>query len=341
MNSSGQGAGKDPRTGKKTLLIVGAGASYDHFNSNGSPPLEWTPPLAAQLFGGHPDDPFDRDESFIPLLERYPGANVIAGNLGQKHLPNDFAFEEYLFRVANNEHMAGHFVDVPMYIRDVIYQCSVEFGHFSGNYSSLITTLCEFSNHDVFVVNLNYDTLLEQDLARLYQDEPSYKNLDDYVDPSRVVRMVKPHGSCNWFRPMFDWREHISGLDGQSFRDVFDRYGFSQAPDTTYIRDGVRSSRGAVWKDHGKRVPLYPVITAPVANKKSGEAVLPGNHASSLDDFLTLVEKVLIIGTSGHDEDLMDILNRNLGKSASSIMSSGTTQKSPMYRQDFQLLSQT
>lgn len=299
---------------KKVLLILGAGASHAHWNGNGDPRPEWTPPLAAHLFGGHPRDPYlqDRKNSFVPVLQDYPGANVVAGDLAQRELPDDFAFEKYLLRVSQNDVLKPHYFDVPLYIRDIVRSCSEEFGQFSGNLTTLITGLSAFENNEVFVVSLNYDTLLEQDLQRLFPTLPPYKHVDDYVGEERPVKLIKLHGSVNWFRRMFHWSQFPSDLEQQSTRQIFDQYGFELMDEEIIVDDSIAWAGSAKSTVNRVDIPMYPTLTAPLANKTADSLVLPRSHEIALTSFMQQCDKILVVGTSGHDEDLLELLSSGI-----------------------------
>ena len=86
-------------TTKKIVVILGAGASYDSFNSNtNNVKSAWWPPLAEHLFGDFPEDDHyaERIESFLPVLERYSGAQAVAAYLAPFYRNQDFSLEAKL-----------------------------------------------------------------------------------------------------------------------------------------------------------------------------------------------------------------------------------------------------
>ena len=253
------------------------------------------------------------------MLLRYSGANVIAGDLGQASLPNDFAFEEYLSRVAGNELMRSHFDQVPMYIRDIIKKCSDEFGRFSGNYTALFSGLVAFGGHQVLVINLNYDTLLEQELQRLLPSFRPMQTVDDYVAPSQPVKIVKPHGSVDWFKRLYS-AEVGGGVVGSSptFYQAYDKLGLSYLDDQIIIKHGSQYSDMMSVKFDRWKIPLYPVVTSPLAMKFSDDLHLPSSHSETVGEFLPECKNFLIIGSSGHDRDVHSLLDKYV-KSVDSV----------------------
>ena len=56
----------------------------------------------------------------------------------------------------------------------------------------------------------------------------------------------------------------------------------------------------------------YPVLTTPLAGKGLVDAVCPGDHFEYVRQFLPKCSKILVIGTSGQDQDLLTLLNDSL-----------------------------
>lgn len=57
---------------------------------------------------------------------------------------------------------------------------------------------------------------------------------------------------------------------------------------------------------------FYPIVTAPLADKTLDAAVCPLTHKQVAKDFLADCRKFLVIGTSGLDGDLMELLKSAL-----------------------------
>lgn len=302
---------------QKVTVILGAGASYDSWNGNGVPDEPWWPPLAKSLFGGHKDDrrptggnKIDRSNTFQNILLRYDGANTIAGDLQQVHIPTEFKFEEYLSSVAANSEMFPLFLHVPPYIRDIIWDVSRQFGRFSGNYTGLLTGLLARTAHEIMFVTLNYDTLLEQDLTRYTQGRYQFQNINDYIESGRKAHVVKIHGSVNWFKALFDYEKWPGDIT--EWQPALDYYGLDQLQDSIMVDNGIQRSDFFTVPMASKPVPGYPVITAPLADKGTDKLVCPPAHQQAAADFVSECKKFLIIGTSGNDQDLMTLLHENL-----------------------------
>lgn len=154
--------------------------------------------------------------------------------------------------------------------------------------------MADHGGHDVAFVVLNYDVFLERALR--WFDDRRFDSMDDYIKCSSV-RLFKIHGSIDWHRPIApvgtDWNYALREFNPLS-------------PNTQEI-----------WKDRAGGVRqinnmlVYPVLTAPLANKGPLDLVCPDNHKKALCETLARSRKFLVIGTSGLDADLLDVLSKN------------------------------
>ena len=283
----------------KACVILGAGASHDVWNP-GSPPADeaYRPPLAIDLFniGAHP--------SFATTLGRYSGADDLAHLLAER--PD---IEESLRRLAFHSDAVTRrqFKEIPPYLRDLIHLTTDTFAHKPGCYLELTQALLADHPHDVLFLVLNYDTLLER---FLYRRNLRFETIDDYVDPDRQAKIVKLHGSTDWFVTMGDinedWFELVNDFD------IFQK----PPPEQIVIGEGIGDVSTA--EVDGNR--LYPLLTAPLAGKDSSAVVCPTEHRKVAEEFLADCGKLLIIGTSGQDDDLLDLLNDSLGADINRII---------------------
>jgi hypothetical protein len=179
----------------KALVVLGAGASWDAWNGQSPQDKDWRPPLARELF-------LYRKE-FWAILQRYPGARALQerslGPLSAAPTPLDLEARLRDFAVHPDEHTKRQFKDVPPYIRDVIWEA--QRGYLRGglgSFAALVGGLLSDVKHEVVFLVLNYDTFLERALS---SRDPAvqFTGPSHYTDPGRQARVVKPHGSVDWF----------------------------------------------------------------------------------------------------------------------------------------------
>ncbi len=284
---------------RRIAVILGAGASSDAWNETGPPRNQvWQPPLARELFG--------QREAFWPILERYPGAHVVSADLGELIRTGSVNIEAKLREYAEHTdpRIRNHFKQVPPYLRDVINQVVVSFtgrAALPGTHLRLVANLLETQARFAFI-DLNYDDYLEMSLAR-FDDQLLIQGMADYTADGRQAIVAKVHGSVHWGMPLPQQGTLFSLLPG------FDPAG----PRTETILDRSRVETRE-WTHAERRVPLYPVLTAPLAGKGHVDLVCPISHLAALQEFLGQCEEFLIIGTSGQDEDLQGFLRRHVKK---------------------------
>ncbi|MEX0786181.1 MAG: hypothetical protein WD939_06050 [Dehalococcoidia bacterium] len=280
---------------KKAAVVLGAGASFDVHNDT-VPVLnpDLRPPVARQLF----------DARFWHYRRPYRGAEVLGAELGRLARDDSaFDLEARLtqYATSSDERTRRHFKDVPPYLRDVLMHASNEYVPSPTNYINLVRRLLQDGTHEITFVVLNYDTLLERALSR-YDRSLTFRNLDEYVTPGRQARVIKIHGSTNW-------AVSIPGTGRGENQNIgweraLDQFEPSSAPsDQTLVDERDDTSHGWRHPDNGRF--LYPRLTAPLREKTFS---CPEEHTWYLADFLSACHKFMIIGTSGLDDDLLDVM---------------------------------
>lgn len=271
----------------KACVILGAGASHDGWIS-GAPAV--LPPVTVGLFD-------DGQPSFVSLLSQYPGArylaNLIVGRPDIEAVLHDLALRE-------DPVTRKQFKEVPAYLRDVIYATTTS-ASIPGSYVELIDGLLVRRPHDVLFLVLNYDTLLEQALAGRGL---LYKALEDYIRPERPAKIIKLHGSVNWFMNI--------GNATNTWMDLIEDFDIFQKPPDSgmHVVDDVKFVHNGVFGNQR----LYPIVTAPLAGKSPSDVRCPDAHTQVTEEFLADCGKVLIIGSSGRDDDLFKLLDTSLGQ---------------------------
>jgi hypothetical protein len=285
----------------KVCVILGAGASFD-VRGEGSPSISagFRPPLAKDLFD------IEHHSVYWEILNRYPGAKVLAQLLAPLVSSGQVSIESALkkYAVHQDARIRSHFKHIPAYLRDLLYASSYEYTYMPSSYIELAIELLAEHPHDVLFIVLNYDTLLESALKH-FDDKFRFDSISNYVAPEAPAKVVKFHGSINWFVRMpkstIGWDEAVEEFDISA-----------KIPENQFrVIDGFDILRR--YRDN--RYYLFPLLTAPLAGKGVSDAVCPESHIKAAKEFLYDCQKFLIIGTSGLDEDLLSLLNSALKSS--------------------------
>ena len=263
--------------------------------------MNFRPPLASELF--------DNSGRFNEFLHDFPGAEFLARDLSPLLARGEIGLEEQLRHYAEHpeERMRQRYKHIPGYLRDLIWACSEQYVRMPGCYVQLVIALLAEVPHEVLFLVLNYDTLLEKAIVA-YEPAWQFSKLADYVEPSRAAKVVKLHGSVNWFirlGGLGEWEVHVEKED------------VLRKPDEDQIIVGrfphVKQAEHA-----GRR--LYPVLTAPLAGKGITDIVCPDSHSTFAREFLASCQKMLVIGTSGLDADLLALLDSSMSPDSGTMI---------------------
>lgn len=282
----------------KACVILGAGASTDVHN--GSAPIlrqgNYKPPLARDLFD------IERHPEYFQVLQHYRGAQSLAAVLSPLSHSSEFDLEKRLRELAEHtdERVRQQFKHVPAYLRDLLWWASFEYTPTPGTYRQLVQTLLADVPHHVLFLVLNYDTLLEQALS-MFDPQMKFDSMESYVRKGQQAKVVKLHGSINWFK--------LIGKNGSWEELVKSQDVLKRTPDDEVHVSGIEGPLTGVLIE-GNRP--YPVLTAPLAGKSDNDTVCPRTHIETAKEFLKDCRKFLIIGTSGFDEDLMSLLDSSV-----------------------------
>jgi hypothetical protein len=291
--------------GKRLTVILGAGASYDSTPiAVGEIDKSYTPPLTSQIFEGR--KPFQR------ILEKYPKARALASTIAVK-VQRGESLEAVLrdLRDSQEEHIVKEFIQVPLYLQELFWEVSFRYTSEFVNYTNLVSRLLYSDIEQVVFVSLNYDLLLEKSLGTIISGSGTRwqpVDLSFYYDPNRKWQLIKLHGSVNWVRLVrrlgsIDWTD-------ETVLDRLDSLGL-QLDNSLDPNINVVSGYQQRWiKRAGSKLVCYPAITVPVEGKY--EFVCPSEHIVILKEFLDSCRNFLIIGASGRDRDLLDILKDNV-----------------------------
>ena len=281
----------------KVCVILGAGASHD-IKTQGSRIINelCQPPLAASLFN-------IRNDMTWQAIAPYTGARFLRAKL-ESDTASGVTFEDALRNYASHQSkpIRESFKHVPPYLRDLLCQCSEYYIRDPDGYIQLVTELLAESDSEVLFLTLNYDDLLERALSA-YSPIYSFNNMHDYISADGAAKVVKLHGSINWFKRLStlehgDWQHIVDQLDLSQMRSD------SEVIITNKIDKVCSKSFNNRW--------LYPVLTAPLAGKGLTDAVCPPDHIRFTAQFLATCSKILVIGTSGLDVDLLTLLEDSI-----------------------------
>lgn len=279
---------------RKLTVILGAGASSSLKQSNSR---IMQSPLTSEIFGPR----FDR------ILHKYSLAELLGTEINKSIRQNkegiglEQILKDYVDRLDQEPLLRKRFLQIPLYLRDV-FSTVVQSFHSSipEEYSNLVQRVVD-SKIEVLFLTLNYDTLLEIPLARLF--DTNFEREDDYINDK--WSLVKLHGSINWAKK-FRSITHADPSDEEHL-NLLKTVAWPLELEDKFFISSIRNYN----LKYVERTPVYPALTVPVAGKY--DINCPKPHLVKLRSFLKESKNYLIIGTSGNDQDLLEILKENAG----------------------------
>ena len=286
----------------KVAVILGAGANIgiEGLGGGNTNPV-WTPPLTRDLFG-----PKIRLREWEDVIAPYQGARNIAYRLDYSlRRDPEVNLEAQLNEFANHPDQTTrvNFRFVAPFLRDLLR--NVSRGYLAAQdprtLHELVTTLLtEVPKHHVAFITLNYDDFLEQALQIYNPAEYQFTGMGHYVQANRQAKVFKLHGSINWVAPFgnesSDWDAEVRTME-EPLAVLVERMDVAKR-DYASVRD--QPFQGT-W--------LYPMLAVPMPGKAP---LCPPIHTERMRDFLANCRKVLVIGNSGLDDDLLGLIDSAL-----------------------------
>jgi hypothetical protein len=294
-----------------TVVVLGAGASFDCASDEVERNTLRQPPLAKELF----------EKRFAGVLHHYPHAEDVAPALRDATASGAVALETYLrdhLRDAADRHDRWRYVSVPLYLQHLMWWISQDgtYTTHADNYSRLIRATLQLQR--VIFVTLNYDTLFDE---RLFRYSPlGLSDMYSYVagHGRRNWMLVKLHGSVNWGQRVLNFRreqlprEHDDNelRPGDYFEPWFRSVGPNLELDTEVVLRRNPNLGSMRWESD----LYYPALSAPLGSED--EFACPPNHVGTFTNELRTHDDIhlLTIGYSALDNAVLKLLARAEGK---------------------------
>jgi hypothetical protein len=268
------------------IVLVGAGASY----ASGSYPPDKRPPLTKELF---------KTPTAVELLKTYALARS-AGRVIADEMDADsaVAFEAALRGLRDGpRHHQQMALAVAPFLQALMIEYATALQPDAFRYSALVNQLLKLPTHVCFV-SLNYDTLLDNELAAF----SPLGSLESYVANPLNWSLIKPHGSVAWFvdqRQAFDAK--APPLDMTVIRQPI-----QCVPTTGLVLRDVREP-SLTHDEHGL-TRRYPALALPEGAKD--ELVWPALHRDHLHRVIDQAPElfVLVLGYSALDKEILNLI---------------------------------
>ena len=287
---------------KKLTVILGAGASHSlnpvHKRNDAE---AFRPPLSKNIFM--------QSGEFQTILHKYPLAEILASDIDRKIKQNkpgiglEQILKDYEEKMSKGAEpiTSRQFLQIPLYLNTLFGKISTHFTNQPDEYNNLVTSTLDIMD-EVLFLTLNYDNLLEIPLSAIFGID--FTNESHYVN-EKNWSLVKLHGSTNWYRKFSDEQSIGYSPSEENYFSLLKRALVPLSLQDEFYFVGMRSHS----IKHIDNIPVYPAITVPVDGKY--EINCPSAHELKAKEFISDCSNYLIIGTSGKDQDLLDLLKKN------------------------------
>ncbi len=297
---------------KKVAIILGAGASFDLIppgQENSILNREFRPPLTGNIFSLH--------RNLEPILDNYWKAYTAIGTMRNRLRKNDanVTLEGMLrtLKESKEESKIQQFRQIPLYLQHLFYEICQNYCRHPINYTTLVSETNRSDIASIAFITLNYDLFLEIALEREYGYP--FNKIDQYIPDGQKWIYVKLHGSINWGRKIKASAIRNTGEPISALLDDVSKLDFDKDIEQEIeIDDSYNKRPGFARK-------MYPAMTVPVDNKY--EFTCLPSQVEKLESFLKDCRNFLIIGVSGKDRDLLDLLHNNIPDSSSVMLIGG------------------
>jgi hypothetical protein len=288
-------------------IILGAGSSHDCADRRTAAQVNdhYLPPLARDIFS----------QNFDEILGRYPTITARLDELRTK-LGEGGNFEKIFRSLLESAERHQNYwpLQLPLFLRELFWTISLEYLQGSSKFDTLVRGLLESHFERVMFFNLNYDLFLE-DALRNY-DHHEFNSLASYTPQSKKWLYVKPHGSVNWSRILKN-----CPVDGMGILLPSRLQEMPVFSSELRVVMWNRHSRGFYIPGGGPPGYLYPQLVVPTDRPKN--FVCPEDQMDQARTFIQNCRRFLMIGFSGHDDDVVDLLQNVPSQSHLAIVSKG------------------
>lgn len=258
---------------------------------------EYQSPLTSRLFLMH--------RNLEPILDWYPKAYTAIGTMRNRFGAGDTITLEGMLRElkeSKEQSKLGQFKQMPLYLQHLFSEICLNYCRHPMNYATLVSETSRSDISEVAYITLNYDLFLETALNR--ENGQIFNSIDDYIPTDKNWIYAKLHGSINWGKKIKAQALRNNGDHINALLDNVERLSLETDLEAEIEID-------ASYKERPSHVlHMYPAMTVPVDNKY--EFNCPTSHINRLKAFLKDCTNFLIIGVSGKDKDLLDLLRTHV-----------------------------
>lgn len=294
------------------VVILGAGAAHDLIPQPSDRSIReeiYRPPLTKDLFLMH--------NNLEQFFSDFPGVESVLGDIRSLSKADGTAvsLEKYLrnLRESNDSFRRIQFRHFSPYLQKLFYLLTQRFCYQPVNYNRLLNETLGDRFRKVLYLTLNYDLLFDK---ALHSHPGTQFNINDesiakYIPRDEKWSYIKLHGSVDWGKKIKTEQVKNPGRSLGSLIDNINQLGDSleQALDDKILIGKSYDIGDSGLKYNPTDFDLtYPVLGVPVDG--DSKACCDPNHTEYLQNYLNECQDFLVIGFSGIDKDVLDLLDK-------------------------------
>jgi hypothetical protein len=291
----------------KTVIIFGAGASYDSIDVRLNTVVDrYIPPLTDMIF----------DRRFDGYINQFPRVQEIIGQIRRFLNDKKGTLEDYFTLLKNNvrtEFQQIQLIELYLYLATLFNGISHNYAPMSAvntNYVALVRYIKEHELNNVDLISFNYDLLLDNAYRKVFNRK--FNNIHDYI--SGPVKLFKVHGSVNWGYLESAWDiPNVNNAESSAFSTIF----YKKISFEKLKTQPIEILRDDIYKpilDQGIKGDPFICFPAMIIPEPIGKDFIIEAYRSFLEDILKEATKIIVIGWRGGDKYFMDLISKSVPK---------------------------
>jgi hypothetical protein len=292
------------------MVIIGAGASYDSiYRYFEGADTSFRPPLGNEILDPRP--------AFREILRSYPGAQAYMAQVNALNDVETFFQQQWeMLKNHRSDETLAAFINLQYCLQDLFIKISNNYANQGlNNYDVLVKWAHDFStktNEEVLFVSFNYDLFIEKAFRKIYWDDKMFQ-MSEYC--SYPLKLIKPHGSCNWVKEFKEKGTPFQMVQHRLFKTKANLFEINNnLKDEILIneRNGQfhKPVKSEPYGDEEKTIEYFPQILIPMKDKD--EFILPPDQKKYLNNNLRKIDDILIIGWKGNEFEFQELLKNKL-----------------------------
>lgn len=281
-----------------TVLIFGAGASFDCYPQKDGLPMS--------------KDIYNTSNRYVSnAMQRHDFIRSELSFVETKLTESGNNVEEMLDKLKDDKKHSAFWIRSLFYLRDLMLEGEELANRPDNNYTKLLSFLQNDERVEVSdIISFNYDNILDFNFRTRYGITTVKGHLN--TQP----RLIKPHGSSDWYSDIKFPPDWIDANDTDSRRiesKIAKNIPFLRLDDINLDQAEVGTNQSIKRSTENRTGELpRPVMLLPIMTKSlpSGEWNIP--ICAAMEDAIYKADHIILVGYKGADKDFIDLISKRV-----------------------------